>query len=134
MVGDDGGVQRQIGGVVDTEVRNPRVQRRTMAVIPATGLANEGWKESKSGARSGRVELIETTLGDFPDIVVAQWLRLDEFSHDPVAEPLGWLMFMMPGYFGGATPHRGMPPRCGLLVIPSVSTLCETVRVDDLLS
>lgn len=97
-LGVDGGESRQVGVIIDTEVRNPRMQRWIMTVVPAAGTADECWVEFAPGARAGREEFVATIFADSADVVVAPWIRLDQFSRNSVAELAarpqadGWLI------------------------------------------
>ncbi|HHC08741.1 MAG TPA: hypothetical protein ENK55_08490 [Actinobacteria bacterium] len=78
---------RQVGAVIDTEARNPQVARWILHVVPPTGTTTQCWVEYAPGARSGRIELLDTRFADTGDqLVVRPWIRLDEFSRDPLTE------------------------------------------------
>lgn len=81
------GESRQVGAVVDTEQRNPQIARWILTVAPPVGQAAQCWVEYAPGAATGRIELVDTVFADTGDgLVVRPWIRLDEFSRDPIAE------------------------------------------------
>lgn len=80
------GEHRQVGAVIDTEVRNPQIDRWILRIGPAAGTASQCWVEFAPGARTGRKEMVETMFADSSDILVTPWIRPDKFSRDPVTE------------------------------------------------
>lgn len=82
----DGGRARQVAAVMDTGVRNPQIDRWILSIAPAAGAARQCWVEFAPGATTGREEMIETVFADNSDLEVTPWIRLDEFSRDPVSE------------------------------------------------
>ncbi len=87
--GIDGSEPRRVGVVIDTEVRNPRTNRWIMAVRPPAGSVSECWVEFTAGVSAGRQETVRAVFSDSADVIVVPWIRLDEFSRDPVAELAG---------------------------------------------
>jgi len=81
-----GSEPRRVGAVIDTEARNPQIDRWILTVAPAAGIARQCWVEFTPGATTGRNEMVETIFADSSDILVTPWIRLDEFSRDPLTE------------------------------------------------
>jgi len=88
-LGIDGSTSRRVGAVIDTEARNPRIGRWLMAVRPPVGSVTECWVEFAAGVTTGRQETVSAVFSGATDVVVVPWIRLDEFSRDPIAEFAG---------------------------------------------
>lgn len=88
-LGVGGSTPRQVGAVVNTEARNPRIDRWLLAVQPPAGTVSECWVEFAPGVMTGRQETVSAVFSDSADVIVVPWIRLDEFSRDPVAELVG---------------------------------------------
>jgi len=88
-LGIGGATPRHVGAVIDAETRNPRIDRWIMTVQPPAGTVTECWVEFAAGVTTGRQETIGAVFTDATDVIVVPWIRLDEFSRDPVAELAG---------------------------------------------
>lgn len=88
-LGIGGATPRSVSVVIDAETRNPRIDRWIMEVQPPTGTVTECWVEFAAGVTTGRQETVSAVFADAADIIVVPWIRLDEFSRDPVAELAG---------------------------------------------
>lgn len=88
-IGIDGSAPRRVGTVIDTETRNPRISRWLMSVRAPTGNVSECWVEFAPGVTTGRQETLGAVFSDSANVIVVPWIRLDEFSRDPVAELAG---------------------------------------------
>ena len=88
-LGIDGSTPRRVGAVIDTGARNPRIGRWLMAVRPPVGSITECWVEFAAGVTTGRQETVSAVFSGTTDVVVVPWIRLDEFSRDPIAEFAG---------------------------------------------
>ncbi|MEX2323523.1 MAG: hypothetical protein WEA29_07105 [Acidimicrobiia bacterium] len=81
-----GGDQR-VAAVIDTEDRNPFVARWLIQVAPPVGAANQCWVEFEPGTVPAGLGVMEAVFADLrPNLEVRRWIRLDDFSRDPVAE------------------------------------------------
>lgn len=80
---------RHVGTVIDAEIRNPRINRWIMTVQPPTGTVTECWIEFAAGVTSGRQETVNAVFADATNVIVVPWIRLDEFSRNPIAELAG---------------------------------------------
>lgn len=85
-LGINGGEPLRVGAVLDTEQRNPRIDRWIMAIQAPTGRVAECWVEYLPGVTSGRSEALSALFGNSADTVVAPRIRLGEFSRNPVVE------------------------------------------------
>jgi hypothetical protein len=87
-LGIEGTKPKQVGAVVDSEDRDPALNRWIAAVAAPIGLARECWVEFDAGVKTGRQETMFAMFTG-PDVVVQPVKRLDEFSRDPVGELAG---------------------------------------------
>jgi hypothetical protein len=87
-LGIEGTKPKQVGAVVDSEDRDPALNRWIAAVAAQIGLARECWVEFDAGVKTGRQETMFAMFTG-PDVVVQPVKRLDEFSRDPVGELAG---------------------------------------------
>jgi hypothetical protein len=81
-----GSTRRQVGVVIDTETRNPQIARWILETGAPSGTSQQCWVEFLPGARTGRVETIDTVFAGSSDVVVTPWIRLDDFARNPTEE------------------------------------------------
>lgn len=141
----DGGPPLEVGAVIDTQVRNPGIDRWVLAIAPPVGQATQCWVEYSPGARSGRTEMLSAVFAGSGDrLTVNPWIRPGEFTRDPIAELSGrpqagaWLAagFILTGMGWLSTWFRrsdiglyratGMAPS-GLLVLGAVEHVMPTL-------